>query len=154
MLIYFAAPLFSRAERLFNENLAQRLEAQGFTVFLPQRDGVEKNKPPYSFMEPEERRQALFHLDKQQIFACDIFLFVLDGRVPDEGACVELGIAYCQKELQNGKKLLLGLQTDSRAAFLGSKLNPMISVPLDFIASDDDTLFHVLQQYQATGRVR
>src|SRR5947209_7405138 len=117
MLIYFAAPLFSRAERLFNENLTQRLEAQGFTVFLPQRDGVERDKPPYSSMTPEERRQAIFNLDKQQIFACDIFLFLLDGRVPDEGTCVELGMAYCQRELQGSKKLLIGLQTDSRAAF-------------------------------------
>ena len=46
-----------------------------------------------------------------------MFLFVLDGRVPDEGACVELGIAYCQKYLHNGDKRLLGLYTDTRAAF-------------------------------------
>ena len=153
MLIYFAAPLFSRAERLFNEHLTQRLEEQGFTVFLPQRDGVEKDKPPYSSMTPEERRQAIFHLDKQQIFACDIFLFLLDGRVPDEGACVELGIAWCQRELQGSKKLLIGLQTDFRAAFPGSTLNPMIFVPLDFIAPDEETLLHVLQQYWVTGMV-
>lgn len=152
MLIYFAAPLFSQAERSFNEYLTQRLEAQGFTVFLPQRDGVEKNKPPYHSMTPDERRQALFHLDKQQIFACDIFFFLLDGRVPDEGGCVELGMAYCQKELQNSKKLLLGLQTDRRAATLGAKLNPMLHVPLDYIASDEETVFQVLQQYRATGK--
>src|SRR5258708_38912093 len=119
MLIYFAAPLFSQAERLFNEHLVQRLEAQGFRVFLPQRDGVERDKPPYDAMTQEECRKAIFELDKQQIFACDIFLFLLDGRVPDEGACVELGMAYCHRELQGSKKLLLGLQTDSRAAFLG-----------------------------------
>ena len=153
MLIYFAAPLFSRAERVFNAELTHRLEAVGFTVFLPQRDGVEKNKPPYASMTPEERRQAIFLLDKGQILACDIFLFVLDGRVPDEGACVELGIAYCQKELQNSKKLLLGLHTDSRAAFLGAKLNPMIYVPLDVLTSDEDALFHVLRHYQVTREV-
>jgi hypothetical protein len=148
MLIYFAAPLFSHAERLFNENLTQRLEAQGFTVFLPQRDGVERNKPPYSSMTQEERRQALFHLDKQQIFACDIFLLLLDGRVPDEGACVELGMAYCYRELQGCKKLLLGLQTDSRAAFLGAKLNPMIRVPLDALAPDEEMVLRILQEYR------
>jgi Nucleoside 2-deoxyribosyltransferase len=153
MLIYFAAPLFSRAELLFNEKLAQRFEAQGFTVFLPQRDGVEKNKPPYSSMTPEERRQVIFHLDKQQIFACDIFFLLLDGRVPDEGACVELGMAYCHRELQDSKKLLLGLQTDSRAAFLGAKLNPMIRVPLDALASDEETVLRILQQYRTTGTV-
>lgn len=153
MLIYFAAPLFSNAERLFNVSLTQRLEEQGFAVFLPQRDGVEKSKPPYNSMGEEERRQAIFQLDKQQIFACDIFLFLLDGRVPDEGACVELGMGYCQRELQGCKKLLVGLQTDSRAAFLGSKLNPMIYVPLDYIASDEETLLQALRQYDATGTV-
>ena len=153
MLIYFAAPLFSRAERLFNEHLTERLEAQGFTVFLPQRDGVEKDKPPYSSMTPEERRRAIFHIDKQQIFACDIFLFLLDGRVPDEGACVELGMAYCQRELQGSKKLLIGLETDSRATFPGSRLNPMIFVPLDLIVSDEEALLHMLQQYLVTGMV-
>ena len=30
MLIYFAAPLFSQADRLFNEHLTQCLEAQSF----------------------------------------------------------------------------------------------------------------------------
>jgi nucleoside 2-deoxyribosyltransferase len=151
MRIYFAAPLFSRAERLFNESLTQRLEAQGFTVFLPQRDGVETNKIPYNSMTPDERRHEMFHLDMQQIFTCDIFFFLLDGRIPDEGACVELGLAYCQKELQNRKKLLVGLQTDQRAAFLGSKLNPMLRVPLEYVAPDEETLLHVLQQYDATG---
>ena len=61
----------------------------------------------------------MFHLDRSRILEADVFLFVLDGRVPDEGACVELGIAYCQKYLQNGEKLLVGLHTDTRAAFRG-----------------------------------
>ncbi len=151
MLLYFAAPLFSQAERRFNEALTQRLEVQGLTVFLPQRDGVETRKAPYDSMTPDERRRALFHLDMQQIFACDIFLIVLDGRVPDEGACVELGMAYCQKELQAHKKVLVGLHTDQRAAFLSAKLNPMLRVPLDYIASDEETLLHMLQQYQETA---
>ena len=39
---------------------------------------------------------------------CDILIFFLDGRVPDEGACVELGIAYAL-----GKKCI-GYKTDDR----------------------------------------
>lgn len=153
MRLYFAAPLFSQAERRFNEHLTQRLEAQGLTVFLPQRDGAEKDEPAYKTMTPEERGRAIFHFDKEQIFACDIFLVLLDGRVPDEGACVELGLAYCQKELQGNKKVLIGLQTDSRAAFPGSHLNPMLRVPLDYLVPDEETLLHVLQQYEVTGKV-
>ncbi|HKH37444.1 MAG TPA: nucleoside 2-deoxyribosyltransferase domain-containing protein [Rubrobacter sp.] len=97
VLIYLAGPLFSEAERCFNLELTHRLVAMGFDVFLPQRDGVERDRPPYDTMTPEERRHAMFHLDMSRILDADVF--VLDGRVPDEGACVELGIAYCQKYL-------------------------------------------------------
>ena len=62
---------------------------------------------------------------------------MLDGRVPDEGACVELGIAHCHRELECWEKLLFGLHTDARAAFLDSHLNPMVRAPLDYIAKDE-----------------
>jgi nucleoside 2-deoxyribosyltransferase len=148
VLIYLAGPLFSAAERRFNLGLTQRLEAVGFEVFLPQRDGAERDRPPYDAMTPEERRHAMFRLDRSRILDSDVFLFVLDGRVPDEGACVELGIAHCQKYLQNGEKLLLGLHTDTRAAFVGARLNPMVRVPLDYVVDDEQTLFEVLAGYE------
>jgi nucleoside 2-deoxyribosyltransferase len=114
-LLYLAGPLFSKAERRFNLQLTEKLEALGLRVFLPQRDGVEREVSPYDAMTPEQRRHAMFRLDRRQILDCNVFLFVLDGRVPDEGACVELGIAYCQKYLQDSGKLLIGLHTDTRA---------------------------------------
>ena len=86
----------------------------------------------------------MFHLDRTRILDADVFLFVLDGRVPDEGACVELGIAYCQKYLHNGDKRLLGLYMDTRAAFIGGRLNPMVRVPLDYVVDDVETLLRVL----------
>jgi hypothetical protein len=148
VLIYLAGPLFSEAERRFNLELTYRLEAIGFEVFLPQRDGVERDRPPYDAMTPGERRRAMFELDRGRILDADVFLFVLDGRVPDEGACVELGIAYCQKHLQNGEKLLLGLHTDTRAAFIGGRLNPMVRVPLDYIVDDEETLLRLLVEHK------
>ena len=148
MLIYLAGPLFSEAERRFNLELTERLEALDFRVFLPQRDGVERGKPPYDSMAPEERRHAMFDLDRAMILESDIFLFVLDGRVPDEGACVELGIAYCQKEMQGSEKLLIGLHTDPRAAFMGARLNPMVSVPLDCVARDEEELLKILREHR------
>jgi hypothetical protein len=57
---------------------------------------------------------------------------------------VELGIAYCQKYLQNGEKLLVGLHTDTRAAFVGGRLNPMVRVPLDCVVDDEETLLRLL----------
>ncbi len=148
MLIYFAGPLFSEAERRFNSQLTAKLEALGFRVLLPQRDGVEREKPPYDATTPEERRHATFHLDKRKILEADVFLFVLDGRVPDEGACVELGIAYCQ-EIQGKDKLLVSLHTDNRAAFLGSTLNPMVRVPLQYVAENEDALLGAVSEHRA-----
>jgi len=145
MKIYFAGPLFSEAEKKFNKGLTEKLESIGFSVFLPQRDGVERNKPPYDSMEPDERRKAMFELDIDKILDTKIFLFILDGRVPDEGACVELGIAYAQKYINKKKKILIGLHTDSRAAFMGSKLNPILKVPLDYVASNEEELINFLR---------
>jgi nucleoside 2-deoxyribosyltransferase len=150
VLIYLAGPLFSEAERRFNLELTHRLEAIGFDVFLPQRDGVERDRAPYDTMTPEERRHAMFHLDRTRILDADVFVFVLAGRIPDEGACVELGIAYCQKYLQNEKKLLVGLHTDTRAAFIGGRLNPMVRIPLDYVVDDEGTLLRLLAE-QGSG---
>ena len=152
MLIYFAGPLFSEAERRFNLEFTRRLEALGYDVFLPQRDGVERDKPPYDTMAPEERRLAMFRLDRTMILDSDVFLFVLDGRVPDEGACVELGIAYCHKYLHSGEQLLIGLHTDTRAAFLGARLNPMVRVPLDYVLDDEESLLPILAEHEAGAK--
>ena len=102
--IYFAGPLFSKAERDYNQELTLKIENIDYKVFLPQRDGAELDKPPYQGMTQSERNKAIFELDVKQVLNCDIFLFVLDGRVPDEGACFELGIAYSQKSQDNSKK--------------------------------------------------
>jgi nucleoside 2-deoxyribosyltransferase len=150
VLIYFAGPLFSEAERVFNVRLTERLEQANFEVFLPQRDGVKRDKPPYERMSADERRRAMFELDQRKIFECDIFLFVLDGRVPDEGACVELGLAHAHKELRGTRKLLVGLHTDARAAFLSSKLNPMLYVPLERVAEAEEELLKIVEDYRST----
>ena len=152
VLIYFAGPLFSDAEREYNERLTASLEALGFEVFLPQRDGPE-NGPDYATLSPDERREAIFTVDRDMVLASDIFLFVLDGRVPDEGAAVELGIAYHQKLSSQPEKRLLGLMTDDRAAFPGAKLNPMLAVALDEVFESEEALLAALQgQYSAHQR--
>ena len=151
MNVYFAAPLFSQAEKVFNQSLTDLLESLGYRVFLPQRDGVERGKSPYDTMSPEERRIAMFNLDRERIFASDIFLFVLDGRVPDEGACVELGLAYAHREMTQQRRLIVGLHTDARAAFMGSKLNPMVRVPIDYIAEQTEDLLRFLAEYKRSS---
>lgn len=144
MLIYFAGPLFSQAEGAFNQQLARKLEERGFAVFLPQRDGIEGWNEPYKSMAPEELLQEIHALDREKVFDSDIFLMVLDGRVPDEGACVELGFAHAQKHLLEKDKLVLGLLTDIRGGFPGGKLNAMVGGSFDFIADSEESLLAML----------
>ena len=150
MLIYFAGPLFSEAERAFNLKLAMTLEEHGYTVFLPQRDGLGKDDfNPTSMlgsgMTEEEISQLIFTTDRDKVLEADVLLFVLDGRVPDEGACIELGLAYGQKYLLQKSTLLIGLHTDWRWAFPWTKRNPLIQCALDCVVDDEDELLAVLE---------
>lgn len=124
MRIYIAGPLFCDAELEYNERIDKFLSDLGFTTFLPQRDG-------YKLVELEkkvgrsEAVRIIFDRDVQEIRDCDAVVFNMDGRVPDEGACVEIGIAYA-----SGKKCI-GLKTDARGVFGGAD-NPMVLGALKF----------------------
>jgi nucleoside 2-deoxyribosyltransferase len=107
-------------------------------------------------MTSDELCKTIFSLDRDKIFEADIFLFILDGRVPDEGACVELGIAYSQKHYVQQEKLLIGLLTDARGAYtnIGSKLNAMVAGALDFVANNENELLSALEEYHSKKNVR
>ena len=117
--IYFAGPLFCQGEKDYNLKMAMILENAGYKVCLPQRDGYEaiqlKDKTQ------KEVSQMIFKKDTSEILSADIFFMVLDGRVPDDGACVELGIAYANN------KRCYGIKTDARSLETMLDLNPLIS---------------------------
>lgn len=117
--IYIAGPLFSEAEREYNIKLNDFLLENGFSTFLPQKDGYELSDLVQD-SDPREVSDLIFRYDLGELKKADILVFVMDGRVPDEGACVEVGIAYAL-----GKECY-GLKTDSRS-FIHSEDNPMIS---------------------------
>jgi nucleoside 2-deoxyribosyltransferase len=107
-LAYIAAPLFSDAEKVFNRLVDTALREVGLDTWLPQRDGGEAAPLVRQGADEDTVRRRLFKLDCDAIARCGVFVFVLDGRVPDEGGCVELGMAYA-RDLP-----CFGLQTDSR----------------------------------------
>ena len=148
MLIYFAGPFFCDGEKAFGAQLTEKLEGAGFEVFLPQRDGIDSSQPSYANMNIVELYPSIFTTDRDKILEADIFLFILDGRVPDEGGCVELGIAYGQKYLLKVEKLMVGLHTDMRGAFPDAKLNAMIQGSLDTVVDNEDALLKVLDEYR------
>mgnify|MGYP000047808842 FL=1 len=116
--ISLAGPMFCAAEKTFNEEVTELLESSGYSVFLPQRDGTEVLTGD---MNEEQKALAIFDADRSEIEKADALVMVLDGRVPDEGACVELGIAYALG------KPCYGVRTDVRAAERGMDVNPMLT---------------------------
>lgn len=139
--VYFAAPLFSQSEKDYNLQLTKILEDHGYEVFLPQRDGYLAAE--LQGKTEEELTQMIFEKDVGEVLKADIIFMVLDGRIPDEGACVELGIAFA-----NGKRCY-GVKTDARSAEINMDLNPMIAGCFTklFKNFDGDALIDELEQY-------
>ncbi len=132
--LYLAGSMFSTDAKSYNERITHMLEGRGHEVFLPQREAGDVRELLSKGMDWERASQWIFDKDIEGIKGCDIVLLIMDGRVPDEGACVEIGYAYAL-----GKECV-GLRTDS-AAFQGEHDNCMIIGALkNRIASDVEQL--------------
>jgi nucleoside 2-deoxyribosyltransferase len=131
--IYCAGPLFNPKEREEMSQIASVLEEGGYSVFLPQRDGLEFAKLFPLFMEkgvpaPDARKilnMAIFSLDVYQIVNSSGLLLNMNGRVPDEGAMVEAGIAWANN------KVIVIFRSDSRSLIEGN-CNPLVLGLSDF----------------------
>lgn len=121
MKIYIAAPLFNEMERERNKNINSLLKNMGFDTYLPQEDGgVAYDMIREGKMSKREVREYLFKTDYDAVKNCDIIVCFLDGRTPDEGTCIELGMAYALG------KVCLAYKTDSRAMDQNGDNNVMI----------------------------
>jgi nucleoside 2-deoxyribosyltransferase len=117
--VYIAGPLFSHAELAFNEKVNAHLQNLGFETFLPQRDGYLLSDLMSEYSDLQDAVNAIFAKDVEEIKKCDIVLIILDGRVPDEGACVEIGLAYAYN------KQCIGFKSDSRS-LMSNMDNPLL----------------------------
>ena len=145
--IYCAAPLFNEAEREYNLKIVNILESYGYEVFLPQRDGF--LAPDLEGKTEEEKIKIIFQKDKEEVLKSDIVFMLLDGRIPDEGACIELGIAYA-----NGKRCY-GFKSDARSIEADMDLNPMIAGCFNkiFFNLDGEDLIRSLEDYLEHNRL-
>ncbi len=125
--IYCAGPLFTAKEKEEMEQIARLLEKSGFRVFLPHRDGIQFAILLDSFIANgiprpkavEILNKAIFYLDVFQVLDSDGLILNMNGRVPDEGAMVEAGIAW-----QAGKTIVI-YKDDARSLMDGND-NPLI----------------------------
>ena len=124
MKIYLAGPLFTRAEFLFNEELAYDLKEMGFEVFLPQEEckGVLDTR-------------EIFNICKNGIEASDIVIAILDGADADSGTCWEVGFAYAI-----GVSRIIALRTDFRQSGDTGGFNAMLYHSATKVISGSDAM--------------
>jgi len=105
LLIYFAGPLFTLAERRFNQECAKELLRHGFHVLLPQEVAELFRRPDgtmdLSSMADNCRRMAI---------DSDVMVAILDGPDVDSGTALEIGVRH------EHTKLLIGVRTDFRSS--------------------------------------
>ncbi len=136
--IYYAASLFNEAERAFNRKVVAMIHELGYSTWFPQEDvGLLTDFIEKDGMTLEEARDHIFRLNIQEVATADLVVFCLDGRVPDEGACIESGIAWGMN------KRIIALKTDFRDGEPGGN-NIMIDGIVDDVAGSIDELREIL----------
>lgn len=116
MRVCLAGPLFTDAERQFNAAVAQRLEAAGHHVFLPQRDVPQDTSTGYP--------SRIFRADLAGLNQAELVVAVCDGALVDDGTAWEIGYSY-------GRGVpVIGLRTDRRIFGHQEKVNLMIQESL------------------------
>ena len=114
--IYLAGPLFCQSERDYNIRLKDALSQAGYELILPQDNDFKINTAKMAANQDyrDAATMMVFQADMEMLDSCDAVIFNMDGRVPDEGGCVEIGYAYAK-----GKECF-GLKTDVRTAEFGT----------------------------------
>ncbi len=135
--IYLAAPLFSLAERDFNEKLRNAFEEMGFSVFIPQEDSNDTE-----ITREDMDTSTIYELNLEAIDNCDLMVAVLDGGSDvDSGTAWEIGYA-CAKKIP-----VIGLRTDFRTLGPEGAVNLMIGESVGELLTDVDSLTETMERY-------
>lgn len=104
MNIYFAGPMFAKADLLYNDYLVKKIREldAALKVYLPQENGAINDKTAYA----DSKMIAL--ADTEKVLESDLLVAVLDGLTIDPGVASEIGVAYA-KNIP-----MIGLYTDTR----------------------------------------
>lgn len=161
--IYLAGPLFSPGDRVEMEDIAKTLETAGYNTFLPQRDGFLSMELGNAVAATGYDTNEGLNIAYSLVFMLDVYQLVtltdavvvnLNGRSPDDGALIELGIAFAL-----GKPIVL-YKDDPRTFAMGTE-NPMVSgtanfnicTRLDHLVSSLDDALNKLNSGKAIEKV-
>ena len=112
--IYLAAPLFSEAERDYNERIAGILQENFFDVYLPQDTGDDTTE------RESGKNSRIYENNKQAIHESDLIIAIIDGADADSGTAWEMGYAKALR------KTVFALRTDFRRAGQEELVNLML----------------------------
>jgi nucleoside 2-deoxyribosyltransferase len=103
MNVYFAGPLFTMAERRFNEDLSQEMRrlCPALKIYFPQECDKEFQGHP-------DFAQRVYRALMEAIDRCDAVVAILDGSDSDSGTCIEIGYAHAKG------MPVIGVRTDFR----------------------------------------
>lgn len=101
--IYFAAPLFTQGEWIWNKLITEGLISKGFKINLPQERAI----PMLTGTEVYDPNE-LFIDNISKIKESDLIVAVFDQADPDSGTCWECGFAF------NQNIPIIGIRTDLR----------------------------------------
>jgi len=103
MNVYFAGPLFTLAERRFNEELCAEMQRlrPSLDFFFPQACDKEFQGLP-------DFAQRVYRTLMEALDRCDAVVAILDGPDADSGTCIEMAYARAKG------KPVIGVRTDFR----------------------------------------
>lgn len=117
MRVYLAAPIFSEADRLYNDLVADKIEENfpGIDLYVPHRNKEINDKTKCATAE-----QITYGDFTQNLDVDDVVVALVDGNTaPGIGTVLEVGYfsRICQEEIEKygrTKKKIISLYTDSR----------------------------------------
>jgi len=112
--VYFAAPLFTAAERDFNRLVAGLLEAHWFSVHLPQDTGDS------SAERMADHTRVIYDHNLEALAQADLVVAVIDGADADSGTAWEMGYASAMGIP------VIAVRTDFRHAGRHERVNLML----------------------------
>lgn len=110
--IYFASPLFSNSEKMFNSavvEMIRNIPDVNLEVYLPQENMSINDKSGYA------DSVMIAEADNKYLEMADVLVAVLDGQTVDVGVAAEVGYFYSMN------KPIVGIYTDTRQGTYGNK---------------------------------
>ncbi|MDR2660753.1 MAG: nucleoside 2-deoxyribosyltransferase [Lactobacillaceae bacterium] len=88
--LYFSAPLFSEADRMYNEYVYEQIKDSFDEIYIPQKNKAINDKANFA------NSIDIAKADLSEAASSDYMIALLDGSTVDDGVAAEIGFAYAK----------------------------------------------------------